>query len=337
MDDSDLTFILVSTPSSRLSHHGHILLLLSPFIEGLLGGWSTLQATASAYVSDCTSDGSRSHIFSKFIGVFYLGFALGPTVGAYFIRHPLPMFVESSTDTHVSSVVKQGVQGMKGMVEMLAAPIPGKVGVPNVTSVFWVAITCSFVNLVFAMFFLPESLDKAKRKAATKARAAEEAEEEARAQLLIGEPTILEEDEIAVEGAPKSKSRSVSQRANVSVPRSKGKGKGKARSLDANGQDAGGSGLKKLFGPLAIFAPKKVLRADGRSTRTDWSLTMLAGSLALYLLSSVSLPPLLPHIVVLSISLLRGGADQAGLGCCRVFSRSSICTRHTSLGGVPSR
>lgn len=329
MDHSDLTFILVSTPSSRLSHHGHILLLLSPFIEGLLGGWSTLQATASAYVSDCTSDGSRSHIFSKFIGVFYLGFALGPTVGAYFIRHPLPMFVESSTGLHTS---ESGSWAWVDEVRAAAAPIPGKVGVPNVTSVFWVAITCSFVNLVFAMFFLPESLDKAKRKAAMKATAAEEAE----AALLIQDSTIMAdaEDELATTGVPKNKSRSVSQRVNVSVPRGKGKGKGKARSLDANGQDAGGSGLKKLFGPLAIFAPKKVLRADGRSTRTDWSLAMLAGSLVLYLLSSVSPAPF-PHPLFLLVIWETDGLDW--IGCRRASSRSSTCMRRTSLGGALSR
>ncbi|EIM91192.1 uncharacterized protein STEHIDRAFT_50128, partial [Stereum hirsutum FP-91666 SS1] len=239
---TDLTFILVSTPSSPLSHHGHILLLLSPLIEGSLGGWSTLQATASAYVSDCTSDGSRAHIFSRFIGVFYLGFSLGPMVGAYFIRNPLPIFsaISPSSPSHSSNLLET----------FASRAIPGRSGVPNVTSVFWVAILCSFVNLVFAMGFLPESMDKVKRRAAMKAREAEEAEEALRAQQE-------EVDEDAVQEVD------------------------------------GGSGVakSKLFGPLAVFAPRKVYRTSDESgrvggARTDWSLTLLAGSLAFYLLSS---------------------------------------------------
>ncbi|KAH9068298.1 MFS general substrate transporter [Lactarius deliciosus] len=47
----------------------------------------------AAYISDCTSDGSRSHIFSRFAGVSYVGFALGPTIGAFLIRHPLVFWV----------------------------------------------------------------------------------------------------------------------------------------------------------------------------------------------------------------------------------------------------
>ena len=82
-------FILVSTPHSIFAAHGHKLLVISPIIEGLFGGWATLQATTSAYVSDCTSDGSRAAIFSRFTGVFYFGFALGPTIGAFLIRSPL--------------------------------------------------------------------------------------------------------------------------------------------------------------------------------------------------------------------------------------------------------
>ncbi|THH21256.1 hypothetical protein EW146_g240 [Bondarzewia mesenterica] len=140
---TDIAFILVSTPSSPLSHHGHKLLLLSPVFEGLLGGWSSLQGATIAYVSDCTSDGSRSHIFSRFMGVFYLGFSIGPALGAFFIRHPL---------LHSESNV-----------------LPSGKGVPTVTTVFWVAIACSFVNLLLSAFVFPESLGKAKLKAAQKA------------------------------------------------------------------------------------------------------------------------------------------------------------------------
>ncbi|KAI9440077.1 hypothetical protein H4582DRAFT_1944898 [Lactarius indigo] len=61
---TDLAFVLVSTPSP-FSRHSHKFLFLAPVIEGLLGGQSTLHAAIAAYISDCTSDGSRAHIFSR--------------------------------------------------------------------------------------------------------------------------------------------------------------------------------------------------------------------------------------------------------------------------------
>ncbi|KAI0353780.1 MFS general substrate transporter [Trametes cingulata] len=137
---TDLVFILVSTPHSVFAAHGHKLLIISPLIEGLLGGWVTLQAATSAYVSDCTSDGSRARIFSRFTGMFYFGFAMGPVIGAFLIRHPfIPIF---------SPAV--GVHN----------------GAPTVTSVFYVAAAASFVNLFLALFLFPESLEKKKAKAA---------------------------------------------------------------------------------------------------------------------------------------------------------------------------
>ncbi|KAI0636128.1 MFS general substrate transporter [Trametes polyzona] len=137
---TDLVFILVSTPHSVFAAHGHKFLIISPVIEGLLGGWATLQAATSAYISDCTSDGSRAHIFSRFTGVFYFGFAIGPAIGAFLIRHPfIPVF---------SPAV--GVHN----------------GAPTVTSVFYVAATASFVNLILVLLVFPESVEKKKAKAA---------------------------------------------------------------------------------------------------------------------------------------------------------------------------
>ncbi|KAJ3476132.1 hypothetical protein NLI96_g11375 [Meripilus lineatus] len=130
---SDITFILVSTPHSIFAAHGHKLLVISPVIEGLLGGWSTLQAATSAYISDCTSDGSRAHIFSRFAGVFYIGFSLGPTIGAYLIRHP---FLSPPAGSNIHN------------------------GVTTVTSLFYVAAMSSFLNLLLVLFLFPESLDK---------------------------------------------------------------------------------------------------------------------------------------------------------------------------------
>lgn len=130
-------FILVSTPSSPLSKHGHKLLLISPIIEGLLGGYSTLQSATSAYLSDCTSSGSRATIFSRFTGVMYIGSSVGPIIGGWLIRHPIEWIGGSS--------------------------IPGR---QSVTSVFWVAVFSSFINFLSMAFVFPESLDKEKRKRA---------------------------------------------------------------------------------------------------------------------------------------------------------------------------
>jgi MFS family permease len=130
-------FILVSTPSSPFSKHGHKLLLVSPVIEGLLGGYSTLQSGTSAYLSDCTSSGSRAYIFSRFAGVVYLGFSIGPVIGGWLIRHPISWIGGSS--------------------------IPGR---QSVTSVFWVAVCFSFINFLLITFVFPESLNKEKRERA---------------------------------------------------------------------------------------------------------------------------------------------------------------------------
>ncbi|KAG5641236.1 hypothetical protein DXG03_005680 [Asterophora parasitica] len=133
---TDLTFILVSNPASPFSQYGHALLVLAPIIEGVLGGWSTLQSATSAYLSDCTSSGSRAYIFSRFAGVFYIGLSAGPSLGGYLIRNPL------------------------------FPPPPGTEGRLSVTSVFWVAVFCSAVNFLLVLCVFPESLDKVKRQRA---------------------------------------------------------------------------------------------------------------------------------------------------------------------------
>lgn len=127
---SDLTFILVSMPNTPLSSHGHKLLILAPIIEGTLGGWSALQGATTAYISDCTSSGSRATIFSRFTGVFYIGFSIGPVIGGYIIRSGF------------------GLQPTKAK---------------TVTAVFWTAMFCSLANFFLAMFIFPESLPKEKR------------------------------------------------------------------------------------------------------------------------------------------------------------------------------
>ncbi|KDQ59197.1 hypothetical protein JAAARDRAFT_655672 [Jaapia argillacea MUCL 33604] len=138
---TDVMFILVSTPHNPLAGHGHKLLLVSPFIEGLLGGWTTLQGATWAYISDCTSDGSRSSILSRFNGVYFLGSALGPIIGAFFIRHPIIAVRDAKLHT-----------------------------TPTVATVFWISVLFEFVNVLLVIFVFPESLTRAKRNAAGKQR-----------------------------------------------------------------------------------------------------------------------------------------------------------------------
>ncbi|KAF9243507.1 major facilitator superfamily domain-containing protein [Melanogaster broomeanus] len=139
---TDLAFILVSTPHNPLADHSHKLLIIAPIIEGSLGGWSSLTGANTAYVADCTSPGSRSTIFARFTGVMYVGFALGPIIGAWLISHPIPFLIVGTIDHPLRSV----------------------------NSVFWVAITCSFVNLLLVLFVFPESLSPARQAANRKGK-----------------------------------------------------------------------------------------------------------------------------------------------------------------------
>ncbi|GJE85679.1 MFS general substrate transporter [Phanerochaete sordida] len=223
---TDLTFILVSTPHSPFAAHGHKLLIISPIIEGLLGGWSTLQGATTAYVSDCTSDGSRAQIFSRFSGVFYLGFSVGPMIGAYLIRHPIFSFPGSAPSS--------------------SGPVLHN-GQPAVTSVFYVAAMCSFINLLLVLFLFPESISKKKTQSGKPVTPAP-------APLTVPGPGPEQEP---TEGSDLQETNTVTQ----------------------------GWSLQRLLGPLALLAPKKLPRPDG-GYRTDWSLTVLGFSLFMFLLAT---------------------------------------------------
>ena len=203
-----------------MSSHGHKLLLLAPFIEGLLGGWSTLQSATSAYLSDCTSSGSRASIFSRFSGVFYIGLSVGPSLGGYLIRNP--------------------IWGLS---------IPDDV--PTVTSVFWVAIFCSFVNFILVLFLFPESLDKVKMiQAASRVHADTGMKGKARPDDLLG----------VGEGSEGNGTHEVIEETGV---------------------------LQKFLKPLGLFLPAVVVDG-GLRKRKDWSLTILGVALFGYMLAQVS-------------------------------------------------
>ncbi|GAA6008282.1 hypothetical protein JCM10207_000068 [Rhodosporidiobolus poonsookiae] len=90
----DSVFLLTVKYHHILSYN---FLLVGPFCDGLLGGYTTAQALTSSYLSDVTSPGSRARIFSLLGGLMFGGIALGPVLGSLLIsssptRDPLVPF-----------------------------------------------------------------------------------------------------------------------------------------------------------------------------------------------------------------------------------------------------
>lgn len=148
----------MSTPNSPLASHSHKLLILSPAIEGLLGGWSAMMSAKTAYIADCTSPGSRSRIFSRFTGVVSAGLALGPTIGAWLIRHPLDFLKVGKGERTIMCL------------EPLTERRSGDHPLQSVNSVFWVAIACTLINFILVSLVLPESLPASRRAANRKGK-----------------------------------------------------------------------------------------------------------------------------------------------------------------------
>ncbi|TFK20295.1 hypothetical protein FA15DRAFT_673617 [Coprinopsis marcescibilis] len=287
---TDLVFILASTPNlpfplSLFSYrsefnHASRLLLLAPIVEGLLGGWSTLQSATSAYISDCTSPGSRAQIFSRFTGVFYLGFSAGPAIAAWIIRHPGLLRVPSSSDTPPG----QGL-GRKPAAET-----------QTVSAVFWIAVVCSFINFLLVLFVFPESLNQEKREKAKRAYA-----------LALGHDTGKGKEkalDFAVTGVEDVEGVGIGAIVDVeelSSPLVSSYSKSFARdhsrfptsntrastSRDPTPRDGL---LMRFLRPLSIFLPVYVdmptRNALTVKRKKDWSLTLLAAGLFAWMLSS---------------------------------------------------
>ena len=99
---TDLTYTLVY--SLLRNHKGaYWFLLIAPLFEGLLGGTlnlfvvpafqlkpatglSAASANIHAYVADCTDPARRSRVFSIYLGLVYIGVAVGPALGSLLIR-----------------------------------------------------------------------------------------------------------------------------------------------------------------------------------------------------------------------------------------------------------
>ncbi|KAF7985122.1 hypothetical protein HWV62_9037 [Athelia sp. TMB] len=84
-----------------VSHMWHVLpggywvIVFGPVVEGCLGGMTTSISVMQAYVSDITEPGARAGAFSLFLGILFVGMALGPTLGGILIsltNNPLTVF-----------------------------------------------------------------------------------------------------------------------------------------------------------------------------------------------------------------------------------------------------
>lgn len=125
-------------PSLPFVSHDYKLFIMTSIIEGLLGGFSSIQSATSSYISDCTSYGSHARIFSRFMSAFYISSAIGPILAGFLVQHPMMVF---------------------------GRRFPFGSGKAD-ASVFWVAMTFSAVNFLMALFVIPESLGRKKRERA---------------------------------------------------------------------------------------------------------------------------------------------------------------------------
>ncbi|KAH7341322.1 hypothetical protein B0J17DRAFT_646103 [Rhizoctonia solani] len=89
---SDCMFLLAASQSANPTYPfltASRLLMISPLIEGSLGGFPTMQAAFSAYISDATTPGtSRAKIFARFYGIVFVGVAAGPTLSTLLPFNP---------------------------------------------------------------------------------------------------------------------------------------------------------------------------------------------------------------------------------------------------------
>lgn len=63
----DIIFLITAKFPTRVPG-GYRFLLIGPLFDGLLGGMPTMGATNNAYIADCTPDGTRAQIYSRFAG-----------------------------------------------------------------------------------------------------------------------------------------------------------------------------------------------------------------------------------------------------------------------------
>ncbi|KZT59128.1 MFS general substrate transporter [Calocera cornea HHB12733] len=80
---TDLVFLLVCRFRFSVSRW---VLVMGPTVEGLMGGWTAMQAAINAYASDAINPQDRVKIFSRFFGLIYIGVALGPMISGSLVK-----------------------------------------------------------------------------------------------------------------------------------------------------------------------------------------------------------------------------------------------------------
>ncbi|KAH9930707.1 major facilitator superfamily domain-containing protein [Fomitopsis serialis] len=81
----DALGILVVCTFSKFIPGGYWALLVAPTIAGMLGGVNTVGSTLNAYIADCTDLSTRSRYFSLVVGLVFVGYSIGPTLGSLII------------------------------------------------------------------------------------------------------------------------------------------------------------------------------------------------------------------------------------------------------------
>ncbi|EPS93309.1 hypothetical protein FOMPIDRAFT_1056081 [Fomitopsis schrenkii] len=81
----DALGILLVCTFSNLIPGGYWALLVAPILAGILGGVNTVGSTLNAYIADCTDLTTRSRYFSLTVGLVFVGYSIGPTLGSLII------------------------------------------------------------------------------------------------------------------------------------------------------------------------------------------------------------------------------------------------------------
>lgn len=77
----DVIVLIASTVPLHQLPFGVYFFAIGSTIEGLLGGYSAVNAMSQCYISDVTPSGSRARLFALMSGVLFAGVAIGPTIG----------------------------------------------------------------------------------------------------------------------------------------------------------------------------------------------------------------------------------------------------------------
>ncbi|BGP51690.1 hypothetical protein JCM10450v2_007640 [Rhodotorula kratochvilovae] len=225
-------------------HYHHILsynfLFVGPFLDGLVGGFSTAQATVSAYLSDCTTPGSRARVFSLLGGSLMGGFALGPLLGSALI---------TLTGGHV-------------LAPFYAA----------------LALHCAFWAVLALV--LPESLSEERQLAARKRHEADKlaAAERAKAEDALAAGGVLSRAARRARRAAARPFAFLAPVALLLPRAHDAAAAGEEKDEDARTNLDWGADLEEYWHPEEVWRGKA--GADGGKRGRDWGLTKVAGAYA---------------------------------------------------------